>query len=387
MKNRYSTPKIVKAEKGWYVYFRFDGKQVRDSYGLNKIENLNKREIEYREICRLLLIKLKDGWNPNLPIGVQMQNDMYIIEALRFALGKKKDSVSKKTHSGYEGTINHIEKSIKLLGLNYLKIAETKRSHLKLVMEKCKSENKWTNKSYNKHLNHLKAVLSELIQWEAIENNPAFNIKNLPAEESILHKPPTDQEWLIIKKELITNHYSFWVYVSLIAYWGMRPNEIFSIKLGMIDMESELLVLPPKYTKNRKKYKILPIIKYIKSDFEKMNFTDLPKDYYLFGSFKEPGKGNMGKNQFLPSFIPAPTKTKTDTATRLWHKIVNIKLGINVTMYSAKKYGANKKLKAGITVDAIQKGMGHSEKEVTYIYLTEMEEQSRQKIKDETPEL
>jgi hypothetical protein len=53
--------------------------------------------------------------------------------------------------------------------------------------------NKWTNKSHNKHLNHLKA-LKELIQWEIIETNPAFNIKNLPVEETIAHTPPTDDE-------------------------------------------------------------------------------------------------------------------------------------------------------------------------------------------------
>jgi hypothetical protein len=40
-----------------------------------------------------------------------------------------------------------------------------------------------------------------LIQWEVIETNPAFNIKNL-VEETIAHTPPTDDEMNIIKTEL-----------------------------------------------------------------------------------------------------------------------------------------------------------------------------------------
>jgi hypothetical protein len=56
----------------------------------------------------------------NLPDEIQQQ-DMYIIEALRFALEKKKDNISHKTYGGYNGTINHVEKAVKLLSIEYLK--------------------------------------------------------------------------------------------------------------------------------------------------------------------------------------------------------------------------------------------------------------------------
>jgi hypothetical protein len=46
----------------------------------------------------------------NLPDEIQQQ-DMYIIEALRFALERKKDNISHKTYGGYNGTINHVEGS------------------------------------------------------------------------------------------------------------------------------------------------------------------------------------------------------------------------------------------------------------------------------------
>jgi hypothetical protein len=110
----------------------------------------------------------------------------------------------------------------------------------------------------------------------------------------------------------------------------------------------------------------------------------LPKDYYLFGSFREVGKGNIGKHV---DFIPAPTQLKRDTATKRWEKIVKIGLKINVTMYSMKKYGANKKAEAGISIDAIQGTFGHSKKETTLIYLTKQNEINRKEIMDKSPEL
>lgn len=386
MKSKYTIPKINKSSKYWYAHFRYEGVQYRYTWLLNKIENLKERESSYNDYIKILLDDLKKGWNPNIPDEIQMQEDMYFVEALRFALEKKKDNISKKTHSGYEGTINYIEKSVKLVGMDYLKIVDAKRAYLKLIMEKCKSENKWTNKSYNKHLNHLKAILSELIQWEVIENNPAFNIKNLTTEESIAHVPPTDQEMNIIKTELIKNHPNFYNYISVIFHLGIRPEEILKIRLSMVDMDKNVITLPPNITKNRKKYRIMPINKHLKRDLETMSFRELPKDYFLFGSFKEAGLGNRGKNQFLPDFIPGITHINRDTATRNWERIVKIGLKIDCTMYSIKKYGANKKASAGISTEAIQGIFGHSERETTLIYLTNQDEINRKEVMDNSPD-
>jgi len=357
MNIRFSVPKLCKSPKGWYLHFRYDGKQFRYSLNLNQIADLKAREEEYGILCRAYHERLKEGWNPNTP-QVEKKKEMTLSEAIEYGLAKKK-AKALKTFAGYNSTMELTKKAIKSLKYGSMPISTIKRIDVKNIVDQMVIENKneVSNHGYNKYLDHIGAIFSEIVDAYIIEHNPAHNIKRLETEESILHRPPTDEEWHKIKTALISKHYNFYVYVSLIAYWGMRPNEIFSITLGMIDMEKGVLTLPPKANKNRKKYKFLPIIKYIKRDFIKMDFAQLPKEYYLFGSFKESGKGNQGANQFLPGFIPAPTKTKTDTATKLWEKIVKIGLGIDVTMYAMKKYGANKKLKAGIPVDTIQKGM------------------------------
>jgi integrase len=387
MHTKYTTPKLSKNQKGWYVHYRYEGKQFRETNGLNKIPDLKIREQEYEKLCRDILIELKSGWNPNIPDGVQNHADMFIIEALRFALEKKKPNVAKKTYSAYDGTINAIEKTVILAGSEYFKIVDTKRVHIKTIMENARQKYEWSNKGHNKHLNHLKALFSELVQWDIIEDNIAHNIKNLRVEETIAHTPPTDEQWERIKTELKKNHPNFYNYISVIFHLGIRPEEILKIRLSMVDMEKNIITLPPNITKNRKKYRILPINKHLKNDLESMNFRELPKDYFLFGSFKESGLGNRGNNQFLPDFVPGYTHTNRDTATRRWETIVKIGLKIDCTMYSVKKYGANKKASAGISTEAIQRIFGHSERETTMIYLTNQDEINLKEVMDKSPDL
>jgi integrase len=335
-------------------------------------------------LCKVILAELKSGWNPNIPQGVQQHSEMFIIDALKFALDKKKPNVAKKTYSAYDGTVNFIKTASDKLNLDRLKIVELKRVHVKLLIEKAKELNKWSNKAHNKHLNHFKAVLSELVEFDIIESNPAHNIKNLRVEESIAHAPATEDQMKAIKKELSANHPNFYNFVKVIYHLGVRPEEILLIKLSNVDLEKGVITLSPENTKGRKKYRVLPINKYLLKDLKNMQFENLPKEYYLFGSFREPGKGNIGKFQ---DFIPGPTHLNRDTATRRWETVVKKKLGFEITMYSMKKYGANKKAQAGISIDAIMGTFGHSKKETTLIYLTDQDKINRQEVMDKSPDI
>ncbi len=205
MKPIYTTPKIVKFEdlnKAWYVYFRYDGKIFRYKYGINYIKDYSKRLVEAESISRLLLEKLKSGWNPNIPDIVNKQSELSFIDSLDFAIEKKKQNINPKTFSSYNGTVRFIQEATKKVGLQHLKIVDTKRVHIKLIIEKAKELKKWSNNAHNKHLNHLKAILSELIQWDVIPINPAYNIKNLTVCESEANIPESIEDVEKIKKEL-----------------------------------------------------------------------------------------------------------------------------------------------------------------------------------------
>jgi hypothetical protein len=65
MKEKFTLPKLSKAEKGWFIHFRYEGKQYRFKEGLNYIKNLKEREIEFNALGLKLREKLRDGWYPN----------------------------------------------------------------------------------------------------------------------------------------------------------------------------------------------------------------------------------------------------------------------------------------------------------------------------------
>lgn len=384
MKSIYTIPKVVKYDdlsKSWFVYFRYNKVLFRYKYGINYIDNYKKREIEANLLRDALHQKLRENWNPQIPDVIQQQSNLTFIEALDFAIDKKTPNIGKKTLSGYSGTINFIKTAVKKIDMVQLPIVDTKRAHIKLIMEKAKEDRNWTNNAYNKHLNHLKAILSELIQWDIIETNPAHKINNLEVMESDANTPASAQEIEVIKKELETKYAEFNTFLITIFHTGIRPEEILKITLEMVDLENSEIVLPPEITKTKRK-RIVPINQHLMVHYKNMNFEPLPKEYYLFGSFRESGKGNIGKYK---DFIPGPTHINRDTATKRWEKIVKKGLGIQMNMYALKHHGANMKILAGLGLESLKELYGHSSKLMTKKYAKVVKEVHRKKILEYSP--
>jgi integrase len=386
MKSIYSTPKVVKYDdlkKPWFVYFRYNKVLFRFKYGINYIDNYKKREIEANLLRDALHQKLKEGWNPQIPDVISQQSDLSLINALDFAIEKKTPNIGTKTLSGYNGTIKFVKAAVKAIDMDHLPIVDTKRAHIKLIMEKAKDQRKWTNNAYNKHLNHLKAILSELIQWDIIETNPAHKINNLEVAESEANIPASPEDVEKIKQELETNHPDFYNFIVTIFHTGIRPEEITKMSIGMIDLKNSEIILPAKITKTKKK-RIVPINKHLMSFYSNMDLKMYPKEFYLFGSFREPGKGNIGK---FKDFIPGPTKMNRDTATRRWEKIVKKGLGIDMNMYAMKHLGADRKILAGLEIDSLRELYGHTSYLMTEKYAKVVKEVHRKNILENSPAL
>jgi integrase len=376
MKDKFTVPKLSKSSSTWFVFFRFNGKLYQRKNELNRIHDLKERERQFLILCDVYHEKLKSGWNPNVPEIIKKQSDLTLIEALKFALEKKKPNISPKTYSGYNGSLNFLETAINKIGLTNLNIVDAKRIHVKLIMEKAKELNTWSNKAHNKHLNHFKAILSELIQWDIIEVSPAYKVDNLKVSAPDANHPASKTDMQRIRTELETNHYNFYIFCITIFFTGIRPEEILKIKLSMVNLKDSTITLPPEITKTNKK-RIVPISHFLLPYYESMQFGNLPKSYYLFGSFREPGKGNLGK---FEDFIPAPTHINRDTATRRWEAIVKKKLKIPMSMYAMKKAGANALILAGVSINAIKDLFGHTSEVTTQIYITNLKEVNRKEI-------
>lgn len=364
----YTDPKLCKSSQGWYVYFYFNKKQKRYKLGINRIKNEREREKEARVLISVLKEKLSKGWSPFSSIPVTEK--ILFTEALKFALSKKR--LSKKSYSMYSGTVNFITEATEYLMIDYLRVDEVKRAHVKQIMEKAKESRDWSNNAYNKHLNHLKSLFTELLEWDFIEHNPCHGIKSLKVNESTRNNPATPQQRKLIKTYLQNQDPNFLRFVEMIFHTGIRPKELLLIQIKHIDFVNKVIIIPPEISKTEYS-RIVPFnVDWIEKH---------PEEYYLFGSFRERGKGNIGK---FEDFICAPTPIKRDTATKRWNKLVKKHLGIEVTLYSNKHAGADAKIKAGVSLDALRHLYGHRNKRMTEVYAKAVKEVYRKEIQEKS---
>jgi formate dehydrogenase assembly factor FdhD len=108
--------------------------------------------------------------------NIVLKNNMDIIKGLKFGLNEKKENVTKETYCSYSGTVSFLETAANNLKIQNLKIVDLNRDHVKSLLTEASKNRKWTNKTYNTHLLHLK-IIFVLIEENVLESNPATRIK------------------------------------------------------------------------------------------------------------------------------------------------------------------------------------------------------------------
>ena len=378
MSTNITTPKLCKSATRWYVYFSVNGKQRRFTGDLNRIKNLRERQIQGKILIEFFKNQIALG---RFDVGQSTKINRTLIDALSFGLEKKKEFIAKKTFHDYSNALGFVYQAIKDIRLEHLYIKDTRRLHVKLIMERLKKDRKWSNKAYNKNLGYLSAIFTELMQWDLIENNPCFKIKRLPEEESTANRPATQNEITRIKKHLQSKHLGFFRFVVTIYHTGIRPVELTRIKVGMVDLENQTIVMPANITKGRKKQRIVPINHHLLKEFEAMDLIKYPQDFYLFGRIPT---GKRGRNRI--EFLPATGMLKRDTPNRNWKTHVKNDLGIDVNLYAMKHTGANAKILAGIDLEALRDLYGHQSELMTKRYATVVKEVNRNMIIEQSPD-
>jgi len=387
-KSIYTVPKVVKYDdlsKSWYVYFRYNGEKFTYKKGINYIKDYKTRLSEANALATALHDRLKRDWNPSIPELESFDPNMKIGEALEFAMTKKRETLAKRTASDYTSSLAFFLNATKKLHMEHLLINDVKRVHVRTIFDQIKKDKKWSNKSYNKNLGYIKAIFSELIQWDKIENNPAHKIKSLKVEKTEANIVATDEESKLIKEHLLTYFPQFYYYVVSIFHTGIRPEELLHIKIEMINLGKNEIRIPAEITKTDSD-RIVPINPHMKSYLTFMITEYVPKDYYLFGSIRQYSNRGLKVHE---DFRPGTRKLNRDCATKLWRKLIKNKetgLGIDVNMYSMKHLGANKKIIAGIELDTLRELYGHTSKMMTMRYAKVVKEVYRKQILENSPD-
>lgn len=399
--NRYTVPVLCERNcdltKSWYVYFYWKDPSsgvLRKSpfqlkAGINRYFTIKERRERGEALCQYLLEKLKRGWDPvtdSYPhpeaLDINYLPLLTLIEAMDFARSKKE--LAKKSESDYRLLIRELQATVKVLRFETLLIKDVKLRHLKLLMGEMQKLHNASDKKYNKMLSLLKTLFNELVEWEAIEFSPATGLKKKRVTEQIPFKQPETNQKQIIKDYLEMKNPNFLTFVLAIYHTGARPKELLELKVKDVNLQSRMITFSSGITKTGKA-KRLPITDELLKRLDGFNLHLCNKEDYLFGSPYHPGEGFRGKANQI-GFCPNSTRTKRDTATKLWNKLVKQELEIDADMYGMKHRGGNDKINADISLDAIQALYGHSTKEMTKRYAFESNELFLKQIRDQSPD-
>lgn len=201
-----------------------------------------------------------------------------------------------------------------------------------------------SNTSYNTAKRYYRCLFNLLVQLGYTENNPVSGLKNKKAEASI--NQAFQKGELLALMEFLKTHDRVLYRVGMLMYTTfMRPHqEIRRLRVKYFNFEDELLVLPPRFTKNGKQVTI-PLQKDVLLEFAFLKSMDA--EDFVFG--------DVNSYYF---------------ATRWGKKIRNVyPLKPNQTLYSIRHTAAVEMYKRTKDVALIQRMMHHSSMEVTIGYL------------------
>lgn len=376
MKNIFTIPKLSKSGNSWYIHFRFNGKQRRVKNEVNRIKDLKQRELEFNYLAKVILNDLKEGWNPEALALRKEKSILTVIEAFDLALKNRKELIKNDTYLNHVYKIKRIKNAIISLGLEKTKVVSLKSDDYEVVLDKVSELYKLTNNAYNRHKVELSVILNYLVDAKILKSSFKLKIKNKKTVKKVAHLPASKTDIDKIKDHLKTNHLNFFVFWATMFHTGIRRNELLRVRLNMVDLNNNSIYLNDSITKTGIS-RITPINEYLKPLLQSMKFEDLPNDYFLFGSHDEKYKKKINSSL---DFTPAPYQLRSWTASNLWLNEIKTKLGIEMTLYAIKKHGANEKILAGLSVDALRELFGHTSEVTTQIYITNLKEINRKEI-------
>lgn len=362
---QYTLPKVCKGKREWFVYFRYwNGEEyIKRTISkvaaeeLNRIKDPKEKEIKFNALREAREIWLQMGWNPLTDPEFKLKESILtgqefneikawsVEKALNHVVATKR--MSDKSRFDYKKSVEYFLKAASLLYIDQIQIGQLTRTQIKAVFSKLITDFKLPAKNYNKRLTHIKSLLSELVEWNCFEYNPAFRLKDLPEEQTQKFIPYTLKEKKLIREHLFIKDYHFFVYIITVYFTGLRPSEILSLKIKDFDELNAIFHLQPFSNVIKNKSERWAFVhKNLLKFFVQMQLEKYNPEFYIFS------KG----------FIPGKQKLKTRTATDLWNKYIKVELSINKYMYALRHTAADDLIDAGIPEKNIGDAFGQKSK-------------------------
>jgi len=214
-----------------------------------------------------------------------------------------------------------------------------------------------------------------------LDSNLIRDIKTKDVLKTISHRPPTQDQRILIVNKIKTHHRDYFRFLAVEYGCTIRPKEITQIKIKHLHKMEGLFRLPAEITKAGVERDVA-IPNWLMDLLSELNLHLYDPEYYIFGGG---GKTKMCK--------PGPLKMHSNSSTSWWRRIVKEELKINVNQYALKKLSGDDmiKLQRREGVDKLLElpklMMGHADTSMTEVYVSYHKDVLQDLIRQKMPEL
>ena len=286
--------------------------------GMNRYKELDERQEATKKSLAEELEKLVKGeLNPfnrvsNIKAGnVDLRSEMPIIEALKLA--NQKVTVSAPTQRDLKYLLIHLEKAVKVLGLQTYHISKVTRKTVKMLLEEISS----TPDRFNKNRSYLMILFSELCEAEAIEANPLRDIKKKKVTKH-LRDVLSPEERITVNQYLEEKYPSFHRFLHIFFHSGARISELLRVTESDMDLKNQRYKVIVQ--KGRNYTQVWKTIKDVAMPYWLSVMEECVKGDFIFSVGLKPGAKQIQPYQ----------------VTKRWYRLVKKKIGIAADFYSLK---------------------------------------------------
>ncbi len=302
-----------------------------------------------------------------IKIEVKRTLDSYtIIEAFEYAKEIRKIKLATNSQTRDKSFFNIWLRFLNNQNMQNLTISELEKKHIYLYLDTVKVEQKLNNMSRNKYLDWIKAVLNDLIERGYIEKNVAIGVK--PLKEAQTKSVAFEIEHARqLKKILIEENYTLYVFSMCIFYTFVRPIELRRLTIGQVNLKNKQIHIYGNGSKNGKNDFVM-IPKLLSDILVESKILERPKNEYIFDG----GDLKYSRNSFSVDFSKIIAK----------HEFPK-----DYTLYCWKHTGVVQYYKNGCGIKFIQKQCRHASLDETDKYLKDLGLFDNNDILDNAPEL
>ncbi len=289
---------------------------------------------------------------------------------LNVRLSLRSHSVRKSTHRKYVSLISNMQRWLKSIGNPKLPVGAFTTEHTSTFLTWLKHNQQLSNSTYNACIVLFRSFFCEMVKAEIIKKNPFLDFRTLP-KNSVPSLYFSNFQALQLKNEISQKDKTLWLFVQIIYYCFIRPNEIRNMKIADINLCDQRIQILGTVSKNNKtQYVSIP--SQLLASLKSLILQHLPKDWYLFGKDGTPGPYMIGENTM---------KTR--------HQKILKGLGYDTRhkLYSWKHTGAIACARAGMSLKDLQMQLRHHSLDQVNTYLSDMHVYESDFIKNSFPSL